>query len=1186
MRQPFIRSVAFAAVVALPCFSHSGLAIAGPAFSAPAPVTADVAPAAAAAAAGASAMTVPEAAAAARARGIAVEPAPDWVVIRHVPEASAARIAAAGSGMAYLMNDFQVRARADGHDDWFRAATRVVDRSGLEGAGQISLTFDPEFESAAIIFVHVIRDGKVIDRTADTRFRIVAEENALDEGIVGGSLKAMANVPDVRVGDVVDFAMVTRDNTRLWPGQVFQWYGVRYSDPLAFQALRYIWPKELEPRYKLHNAAVAFARKEGNGTVEWEWTAIDPPAARGEDNVPNEAFQWGAVDISTMKSWGELSAWALKLYQGDESFPADFAARVDAIAAAAKTPADRLTGAVRLVQDSIRYVGEELGEGSYVPRRPRLVIERGYGDCKDKALLLALVLRRLGITADPALVSSSNGLSLPDRLPSPLAFDHVIVRAVVDGKVTWIDATDTHQGGRGLAIVPADFDWALPIRPGQSALERMAGAAALAGRINVVERFAVDEAAAVPLRLHVETTYTAARADSMRAHLADAGAAKIGQQNVDFYRKRFAGLAEVRPVAFADDRDSNVLTMVEDYTLSRDDFARDKIPAKLVTTAFLVSGLLPTRPASPRKLPLALPDHVVREQVIELSAAGRVLWQAPDFSVSAGDLTYSRTSTRSGDGVRMVYRFDSGSRARVPAAEAEAVYAVAERMGDEDGLEFYLDKSTRPPESAGLDQEILKPLQADILRVIDLQKKGDDASLVEALGLLGADVARLKSPSPEAGLLEGMRGGLLVQLKRYGPALTALRSATAQFTGNPEVFRTWLALELDRNEPALFNTALRRAAEVQKPVVATLDLNWIRVARQHIGQRPEGERRALRDDLCIALAESGWNLAPRTEGGDAMLGCAIGALARKGELARARTLLALDPGSASLTQMAMDRRYEALWPELDRQGADGFRKVLEREVSAAAAAQKAAPASYPLAQRLVTALRRLGRLQEAADLARPMVSDHATVENVGEDAAWLVDAYANVLQSQGKPGEALAAFDDLMKMGIDNYPWLVSLAINRATVLNAMGRHGEVLTALAELEVAGKPSPYGRRWMDAEKACALHGLGRGAEAAPLERAMALDPSVNPEALTRATACRGDVAAVAAQLVARLDDEYRRDGVLGQFLPSTDSPLGMPFEARVQAVMKQARARPEVQAALRRVGRTIRYAGTSASWSVY
>ncbi len=80
---------------------------------------------------------------------VAVEAVPDWIRDRPVPEATKALVEGAQDGIAYLLNDQQYRARADGHDDWFRLASKVVDRSGLESTGQITLTYNPRSRASA-----------------------------------------------------------------------------------------------------------------------------------------------------------------------------------------------------------------------------------------------------------------------------------------------------------------------------------------------------------------------------------------------------------------------------------------------------------------------------------------------------------------------------------------------------------------------------------------------------------------------------------------------------------------------------------------------------------------------------------------------------------------------------------------------------------------------------------------------------------------------------------------------------------------------------------------------------------------------------------------------------------------------------------------------------------------------------
>ncbi len=50
------------------------------------------------------------------------------------------------------------------------------------------------------------------------------------------------------------------------------------------------------------------------------------------------------------------------------------------------------------------------------------------------------------IEAHPALVNSS-GYDVGSRLPSPFAFNHAIVKIVLDGKTIWVDPTESNQGG-------------------------------------------------------------------------------------------------------------------------------------------------------------------------------------------------------------------------------------------------------------------------------------------------------------------------------------------------------------------------------------------------------------------------------------------------------------------------------------------------------------------------------------------------------------------------------------------------------------------------------------------------------------------------------------------------------------------------------------------------------------------
>lgn len=1114
------------------------------------------------------------------------EAVPDWVKMRSIQDVTAKQMGNAESGIYYVLTDFQVRTTGQGHDDWRRVAKRVVNRAGLEAAGQLSFSVDPHFETLALHFVHIIRDGKVIDRTGEAKFRLVAQEDDLDDGIVSGAMKAITNLRDVRVGDVVDYAVTTHARSSLWPGHGFQYTTQRFSDPQGLQALRYLWPDGMQPQFRALNSTIAFKQTRLGNMTEWEWTQTDAPATDAEKWVPQTAYQWGMVEWSTMSQWSQVVQWAMPLYAGDESLTDEFAAKLDAIAKAYPAPADRLTEVSRYLQDNIRYVGEEIGEGSYVPRRPRLVLERGYGDCKDKALLLTVALRRLGIEAAPALVSTSSGFALKQELPSPLAFDHVIVRVVLDGKVTWIDATGAHRGGRGLNIVPSDLGYALPLRAGQTDLERMTNFPEHAGKVTVAEHYAIDPDAAVALRFDVETVYTDERADDFRASVASRGATRIAKNNLNFYSKRYAGLKESRTLDIRDDRDANVLTMVEHYELSKADWDKDGLFSKLVTQAYNVDDILPEKQVTPRRNPLGLPSSALREHVIELNVKGKKLAMPDDIDKVVGAIHFRRNSTQVNNGLRMVYTLDTGLEDEVSAGKAREIYDLSTLIDDEAGLAFHFDQSANtadePKSAVGAE---LGAYQADLKKIVELSTKGDDQSAGAALALANTILAKLPQASVGAGIMEGIKGGLLAQLRRPVAALASLRAATAQYDGNPAVYHLWLAFELDQLDAPTFNKVLQRTLAVQPDVVKDMPLAWVKQAMRTIQKLPPAQREGVRQDFCIAMVSADWQLTPRSLMGDQILGCAIAAQTKRGQLAAARALLDKSPPASTLASMSSNRTYQALWPDLDRQAGDGFQKALERDLARTVLALKATPDAMDKIQSQMQALGALGRYEAAAELARPVVADMNKIEAAEEEGFWLVNSYSNALMHMGKFDESVAALDKVLALGVDRYPSLVSMAINRLEVLYDAERFQAILDDGAALEKGSgdRISDFGRMWIWAYQACARYALNQTAEGRAIEEKMAAKSSTNQHAMAMALACRGDEAALADQILARLEDEDQRDSTLDLLLVFKGKDMLSPRRQRILQTVARALQTPKVQAAVKRLGRPVNYAGTRQGW---
>jgi hypothetical protein len=203
-------------------------------------------------------------------------------------------------------------------------------------------------------------------------------------------------------------------------------------------------------------------QRDGRHRLRYEMKDVAPLI--GETSVPFDAHQFRWVQISDFLDWADVNVWALELFSA-QTPPAVLNAPLRA-ARAAKTREEAVARVLEYVQNEVRYLSVSLGENSHRPFAPAIVLERGYGDCKDKTLLAVTMLRALNIEAEPVLVATYTTKGLAAMLPSPTLFDHAIVRVTVNGKRYFLDPTRLGQygaldrmgqahGGREVLVVKA-----------------------------------------------------------------------------------------------------------------------------------------------------------------------------------------------------------------------------------------------------------------------------------------------------------------------------------------------------------------------------------------------------------------------------------------------------------------------------------------------------------------------------------------------------------------------------------------------------------------------------------------------------------------------------------------------------------------------------------------------------------
>jgi tetratricopeptide (TPR) repeat protein/transglutaminase-like putative cysteine protease len=386
-------------------------------------------------------------------------PAPDWVEVTQLP--------ADLSGPPLLLLDNQQRIEEGRLTEYLDRAIRVDNPQMLQGAGTVQARWLPDKGDLVIHRVEILRGGETIDVLAGgTRFDVLRRELDLENRMIDGSYTATLPIPGLRVGDVLRVAYTTTTSDQALKQEV-QAIQPLFAAPVeAKQArIRISWPEGTDVRWRATQGVQLPEPEVRDGFVT---VGVDLPLAKRED-VPRDApvryRMPPLLQASTFADWAEVSRVMAPLYRTEGTIAAGspIAQQVAAIEAAHAEPLGRAVAALRLVQDEITYLLNGLQGGNYIPQSPAETWEKRYGDCKAKSLLLLAMLREMGIEAEATVVASSTGDAVPDLLPMPAAFDHVIVRATIDGKTYWLDGTTS---GASMATVDQTppFVTALPLR--------------------------------------------------------------------------------------------------------------------------------------------------------------------------------------------------------------------------------------------------------------------------------------------------------------------------------------------------------------------------------------------------------------------------------------------------------------------------------------------------------------------------------------------------------------------------------------------------------------------------------------------------------------------------------------------------------------------------------------------------
>lgn len=567
---------------------------------------------------------------------------------------------------------------------YMHRAFTANEASSLGALGQYEISFQPDYQRLQLHSLRILRGDTVIDKLQSADIRFLQREAGLAQGVYSGAITAAIVTDDVRTGDTLEVEYTVLGDNPVFGGKFSDNAAWDSAAPVALRRITVDMPEKRRLAYRTigGGAAIVPTERRSNGRRILRFEARNLPALVAEPYVPSDVAQERWIQFSELESWQEVKRWAQGLFDtpaGGEAVQAALRA-----AGATGTPQQQVSKVLEFVQNEIRYLSISVGENSHRPFPPEQVLQRRYGDCKDKSLLMVAMLRELGIAAEPVLVSTQLRKGLDQMLPSPILFDHAIVRVHVGGKTYFLDPTRLGQHG-------------LLERMGQAHGGAQVLVVGTAG--NGLDTIAVQDDPDLitdkrtervvlndfeqPAQLEVRNEYVGNDAENIRVRLASLDAQQLRKAYESSIGRRYADFSMLADPLISDDRVNNRLSISLRYSINK--FLEKNDAGWLIrykpvnlTEQFYVPDLVK------RKYPLQVPTYpsiYLYDFEVTLPEQIDAHFQPSQNSIDNPAFKLTEALAFTGRVVQAKLRLELFSD-RVPAAEVPAFVAASRKVNE------------------------------------------------------------------------------------------------------------------------------------------------------------------------------------------------------------------------------------------------------------------------------------------------------------------------------------------------------------------------------------------------------------------------------------------------------------------------------------------------------------------------
>lgn len=575
-----------------------------------------------------------------------------------------------------------------------RKVLKALTEAGVQNISEISVDYDPSYQQLVFHKISIIRANKVINQLNPSKIKTIQQEKDLDQHLYNGSLTAVFILEDLRKEDILEYSYTIKGSNPVFKGKFTRMLNLSFRVPLVNVYYKVVIPRQRLLTLKNKGTTIAPEIKNQNQETSYEWKVSDLQAVRVQDNLPGWYDPYAMVILSEYKNWQEVNDWAMELFPAQKSLSPTLQQKIKEIKERNSTPEQQVTGALRFVQDEVRYMGIEAGENSHRPTHPNKIFTQRFGDCKDKSYLLCTILKALGIEASPVLINTSYKQAITEWLPAANIFNHTTVQVKLNGKVYWFDPTISYQRGNINMISYPDYQYGLVVAPGTTELTKIDNKEP--GKVKVKEEFDVADMSG-NAKLTVTTYYTGSFADDTRSSFHNSSRHEMMKTYREFYANHYEDI-KADSLSYKEDDSTGAFITKEYYSIENLWELKDGVK-KAYFSPYLINTLTKRPKDTKRKMPFAMtyPAKYEEEVIVNVPT---------DWSIDEGKEYIEN------DAFRVKARYDYGFRKVTLTYEYEALqdHIPAEKTPGylealdsiDKNLSYYLSSDERKDPSSAL----------------------------------------------------------------------------------------------------------------------------------------------------------------------------------------------------------------------------------------------------------------------------------------------------------------------------------------------------------------------------------------------------------------------------------------------------------------------------------------------------